>query len=134
MSVGTGKHPNAELLAAGYAAFGRGDMAALKDYFAEDVMWHQPGRNTLSGDYRGLDAVLGLFGRTFEETQGTFRSTPYEIVAGDEYAVALVDVSGERKGRSLRDQQAHVVRVRDGRVVESWIKVGDPYGADDFWS
>ena len=41
---------------------------------ADDIVWRSPGRNPLSGDYRGKDAVLALFGRLAEETGGTLRA------------------------------------------------------------
>jgi hypothetical protein len=43
-------HPNEDLVREGFAAFGRGDMDALrKQFFADDVRWHNPGRSPISG-------------------------------------------------------------------------------------
>ena len=48
-------HPNETLVREAFAAFGRGDMDALRSqYFAEDIRWHIPGRNPLAGDYEGV--------------------------------------------------------------------------------
>jgi hypothetical protein len=33
-------------------------MDALAEVFAEDVVWHTPGHNPLSGDYEGRDATF----------------------------------------------------------------------------
>ena len=51
-------HPHIELFRRTYAAFTTGDMDALAEVFAEDVVWHTPGRNPLSGDYEGRDATF----------------------------------------------------------------------------
>jgi ketosteroid isomerase-like protein len=56
-------HPNEELTRRGYAAFATGDMVALDELFADDVIWHVGGRSPLSGDYKGKEAVFAMFGR-----------------------------------------------------------------------
>ena len=48
-------HPNENLVQEGFAAFGRGDMDALrKQFFTDDVRWHNP--------CRGLVTVMTLGG------------------------------------------------------------------------
>jgi len=45
-------HPNEQRFRDGYAAFQRGDLDALRnDFFTEDIVWHSPGRDPLSGDF-----------------------------------------------------------------------------------
>jgi ketosteroid isomerase-like protein len=74
----------------GFAAFAKGDFAVLTDLFAEDLLWHDSGRNQLSGDYRGRDAVFGLFGKLMEVTEGSLRIGLHALFADDERGVALV--------------------------------------------
>ena len=80
-------HPNATLLRKGYAAFGKGDMATLTDLFSEDVVWHLPGNNQLSGVHRGRDAVFAIFARTTQLSGGTFKIEVHDVLANDEHAV-----------------------------------------------
>ena len=55
-------HPNEDLVREAYAAFGRGDMDALRNkYFTENVLYHVTGRSPLAGDYEGIDQVLQFF-------------------------------------------------------------------------
>jgi ketosteroid isomerase-like protein len=35
------EHPNVARIRDTYAAFAKGDMAALNDMFAEDLLWHE---------------------------------------------------------------------------------------------
>jgi uncharacterized protein len=126
-------HPNATLFREGYAAFGRGDMATLGRLLAPDVVWHSPGKNTLSGDYTGIPAVLALFGRTFEVTGGTFRTEVHDIVANEVHGVALVTVSAARDGKPMTTQQAHVVHFRDGKLAESWLFAADQAAIDELF-
>jgi hypothetical protein len=69
------EHPHVTLIRGAYAAFAKGDLDALDDVFAEDIRWHEPGRNQLSGTYDGRTAVYELFGRLMEVTEGSFRSS-----------------------------------------------------------
>ena len=64
---------NAARVEAGYAAFARGDLAAVEQTFDAEVVWHAQRLGVLGGDHRGWAEVVQFFGRTMELTQGTFR-------------------------------------------------------------
>lgn len=50
-----------------YAAFGRGNIAAVLALLAEDVIWHLPGSvPDYSGTYKGPSSVAGFFQRLNE--------------------------------------------------------------------
>jgi ketosteroid isomerase-like protein len=124
------EHPNVTLIKDGYAAFAEGDFAVLNDLFAEDLLWHEPGRNQLAGDYRGREAVFGLFGKLMEVTEGSFHLDLHTVLA-DEHAVTLVVATASRGGRSVKINEAHVFHLRDGKVVEFWNSSFDPYAFDE---
>jgi ketosteroid isomerase-like protein len=126
-------HPNAELFRRGYTAFRAGDLDTVRSLFAPDIQWTIPGRNRFSGVHRGTDDVINLFVQQFQETNGTFAVDVHDILANDEHAVALATVSGERKGKKLSDRYTHVVHIKDGKVIESWILNENPDAADEFW-
>jgi hypothetical protein len=50
----------------------------VRRLFADDIVFHQPGRNPTSGDYQGLDGVLGLLRTLAEPSGGTFRSEVHD--------------------------------------------------------
>ncbi|HEY2802922.1 MAG TPA: nuclear transport factor 2 family protein [Actinomycetota bacterium] len=128
-------HPNEQRFRDGYAAFQRRDVEALRnDYFTEDVVWHSPGRNPLSGDFRGIDEVMGAFGRLAQETGGNFSLEIHDCIADDEHAVVIGTVRGERNGKKLEDRYTHVVHMQDGKVAESWLLQEDLYAVDEFFS
>jgi len=126
-------HPDEELVRRGYDAFGRGDMETLREVFHPDLVWHSPGRNQLAGDHRGVEAVLGFFGRTMELTGGTFRVEVHDVVASDEHVVGLNSVAAQRAGKTLNGRNALVFHVRDGRATEVWQFWEDQYAADEFF-
>jgi uncharacterized protein len=125
------EHPNVARIRDGYAAFAKGDMATLNDLFAEDLQWHESGRNQVSGEYQGRDAAFGLLGKVFELTQGTLRIDLHAVFADDDHGVALVTVSGSRDGRSMNVNAVHVMHLRDGKVAEFWNANTDQYAVDE---
>lgn len=129
------EHPHITLLREGYAAFGKGDLDFIREHaFAPDVIFHIPGHSPLSGTYTGIEQVFGFFGRIFETTNGTFTVEPYEILATDTHAVALIQARGERAGRTLDMRGVHVYRMRDGKVAECSNYVDDVDRNDAFFA
>jgi ketosteroid isomerase-like protein len=125
------EHANVDRIKDGYAAFAKGDFAVLNELFAADLLWHNPGRNQLAGDYRGREAVYGLFGRLMEVTEGSFQLEVQAVFADDERGVALVISSASRGGQSVQATDAHIFRLNDGQVVEFWNATTDPYAYDE---
>jgi uncharacterized protein len=125
------EHLNVARIRDGYAAFAKGDFAVLNDLFAEDLLWHEPGQNQLSGDHRGREAVYGLLSKLMEVTEGSLRVELDAVVADDEHAVALVVLTASRGGQSVQVNAAQVFHMRDGRVAEFWSLAADPNAFDE---
>ena len=127
-------HPNEELIRKGYEAFSSGNLQALDDLFAEDILWHVGGRSSLAGDYKGRQEVYGFFGKLAEGSGGSFRLELHDILANDHHGVGLVHTTGQREGRTLDDNTVHVFELEDGKVKEFWGYPDDQYAADEFWA
>jgi hypothetical protein len=127
-------HPNEELVRRAFDAFAKGDVDTLRELTDQDAIWHTPGRNLLSDDYRGVDAILGFFARIAELTGGTFRAELHDVVASDEHAVAIYVSRGEREGRTLENRTVLVSHVGNGKFTETWIMSDNQYAADEFFS
>ena len=98
-------------------------------------MWHWPGRNQVSGVYRGREAVFGAFAKLAELTAGTLRiDEDHDFLGTDEHGVALFRITGTRGGKTLHANVCEVVHGRNGQVVEEWNSYDDQYAWDDFWS
>ncbi len=130
------EHPSATLLRQGYDAFAKLDMAALTALFDENVVWHNPGNNIISGDYTGRDAVFAMFARTLELNRGTGSFEVHDVVANNEHAVSLLraDVSRPDVGKRLSVKEIHVFHLRDGKISEAWVFSENQRLNDDFWS
>jgi len=70
---------------------------ALVTLMSHDVVQHVPGNSALAGDHKGIEAVLGLYGKLGELTGGTFRAH-------------LVDVHGDGHGHVTAVHQTFATR------------------------
>lgn len=125
---------NAELMREGYEAFAAGDLERVREMFDTDIVWHEPGHSPISGDYQGADAVVGFFGKLFEESGGTFRSEPVDILAGDDHVVVLQHTTATRGGKTLDVDQPVVWEIRNDKPYEVTLYVHDLDEHDAFWS
>ncbi|MFJ7073228.1 nuclear transport factor 2 family protein [Streptomyces sp. NPDC098781] len=129
------EHPHATLVRKGYEAFASGDMDALRGLMTTDCTQHVPGSHALSGDFKGQDAIIEMYGRLFEETAGTMRVEPRTIlVDGRGHVVAVHHVTADRQGKRLDEDAAIVFRVVGDKVSDLDECVADMDRMNDFWS
>jgi ketosteroid isomerase-like protein len=118
------EHPHAQLVRKGYEAFQRGDMDTLRGLLAADCTQHVPGSHPLSGDYKGQDAIIDMYGRLFEETGGSMSAELLNLlVDGRGHVVSLHRFSAERQGHRSR-------RVRRGHRQGQRLLVVTPHSRD----
>ena len=126
-------HPNEDILRQGYEAFSVGDMDTLRGLFTDDAVWHVAGHNQLSGERRGVDAILGYFGEIMEVTNGTFRIDQLvDVLANDDRAVGIHVSAGEKDGQTHHFSEVLVINMRDGKFAEAWEHEGDERAYDEF--
>ena len=129
------EHPHAALVRKGYEAFSRGDMDALRELMAKDATQHVPGSHPLSGDFKGQDAIIEMYGRLAEETGGTFRVELSSIaVDGRGHAVGVSRFTAERNGKRLDYTGCIVFRIVGDKVTDLDECVEDIDASNDFWS
>jgi SnoaL-like domain len=90
-------------------------MDALAGLCVEDVSWHTPGRNPLSGHYLGREATFDSFAREFELSGGTYQVDVHDVLANDQHTVALLHASATRAGTRLDQDYLLVFHVRVGK-------------------
>jgi len=127
------KNPNEELARSEMEAALRGDFEGMLAHYTEDVILHYPGRNALSGTYRGKDGLREWVRKIDEllDPGGSLTRTLYDILASGDHAIQLVSVEASRTdGRSASWNAAVVMHVRDGKISEIWLNIDDPYAVD----
>ncbi len=128
------EHPNIQRMREGYAAFGKGDLAALEHLMTEDVRWHVAGRTPLAGTYEGRAAVFEFFGKVMELTEGSFRVEPLTLLADDHYGCAPARITAHRGDRHLDVMNVQTARWEDGRVAEFWDTTTDTEASEAFYA
>ena len=127
--------PNQDAVRAASAAFGRGDMGALKDqFFAPEIVWHIAGTGPLAGDYTGVAQVMGLLGKISALCSGPVQPTLHDVLASTDHTVALTTIRAGRAGKQLQLNLVHVIHAENGKATEVWTHSSDPAAAAEFWS
>jgi len=76
----------------------------------------QPGSNQTSGEHQGIDNVLGLYGKLFELSGGTFSVELTSVKTQGDKVVAVHHVKGEREGKTLdADETTTIGECRSAR-------------------
>ena len=93
-----------------------------------------PGHNTFSGDHKGRDAILAMYGQLAERSGGTLRVELEEVYANDEEVITVYHSTGTRDGKQLDTRHALVFRMRDGKATELTDVSSDEAADDNFWA
>ena len=125
---------NKALIEGAYNAFAHGDIPAVLEVFADDILWHVPGRGVLSRDYHGHAAILGFFQQVMQLSEGTFQIQIGEVLAKGDRVIVLVTESAIRSGREWSSPQVHAWTVKNGKATVFWQFQGDQQTEDEFWS
>jgi ketosteroid isomerase-like protein len=135
VAIAMAEHPHAQLVRKGYEAFSRGDMDALRTMLSGDCTHHVPGSHPLSGDFKGQDACIDMYGRLFTETNGTLRVELRNIlVDGRGHAVSVHRFTAERQGKRIDENGALVFRIVGDKVTDIDECVEDIEKGNEFWS
>ncbi|HJP65629.1 MAG TPA: nuclear transport factor 2 family protein [Actinomycetota bacterium] len=111
------EHPNVTLTREGLEAMERGDTAWFDQHIADDVIWHVGGNNKMSGEHRGKQAVMEMFG----QGAGSITADAHDILANDDHAVVIGTARGTTPdGEAFEYKYVNVFHVRDGKTVEAW--------------
>ncbi|WP_105974437.1 nuclear transport factor 2 family protein [Streptomyces geranii] len=128
------EHPHAALVRKGYDAFSRGDMDTMRTLLASDATHHVPGSHPLSGDFKGQDAIIDLYRRLGEETDGSMRVALLNVlVDGRGHAVSLHRFTAERQGRRIDETASIVFRIVGDRITDLDECLEDIGRSDEFW-
>jgi uncharacterized protein len=122
-----------ETIRRGYQAFGDGDMETLRSIYTPDVVQIQPGENQLSGEHTGVDNVLGLYGKLFELSGGTFVVTLKSVTTEGERVVAVHGAKAERGGKTLDTEETIEFTFSGDKVSRLDLTSADQDAEDAFW-
>jgi uncharacterized protein len=111
-------------------AFERGDMARLDALVADDVVWHEIGRSEPRRGKEELRASSPGAG----DAQYEIVSSVHDVLGSDEHAIALVEATATRGGKTLKYRTAEIYHIRGGRVIERWAFSDDTAAISAFFA
>ena len=113
------------------AAAKRGDWDTAFGYFAEDIVFHIPGRSSLAGDRHGNDAAREYI-QTIRDhyRHGEIELELIDMLTSDERVVLLVRERFLGDGEPVEIRRANVYRVQGDEIVEISIFEADQYKVD----
>ena len=128
------EHPNAVAVGRIFEAWNSGRLDVIREGFSEDAVLHFAGNNSMSGTYRGRDAVMDALARA--ASQGGGPQTELEaLLASDDHVIAFYRTISERDGKTLDDIQVYPIKVNaEGKIREVWYLANDQRGYDEFYS
>ncbi len=115
------EHPNVQTAREGMEAFNRGDLKAFADLLDDDIVWHAPGKNRFSGEFRGKANILERFKTQAEGGVASTFEDIHDIVGGDDHVVALLTLHVTGPGGEHTNPSIFVMHVKDGKMSEFWV-------------
>src|SRR4051794_17420527 len=125
---------NQLLVRRGFEAFNTGDLDTLVQIIADDAVQTMPGNNLVSGEHKGREAILVMYGRLFEETGGTLKVDLEATYAAGNAVVAVYHGTAKRNGRTLDQRHALVFEIEHGQAVRLTDLPADVAADDRFRS
>jgi uncharacterized protein len=108
---------NVDTARSAYEAFGRGDLAALKEMLAEDSTWYTSDELPLGGETQGADAIIGDFAQ-IPNYWTSFKVEPEEFIDAGEWVVVRGTQRAGNEGGDFAAPFAHLMRFSaDGRIA-----------------
>jgi hypothetical protein len=112
-----------DIVQSAYAAFGRGDVAALLAELTPDVKWQFTGApgTPYTGTFVGHDAVQRFLGAV-AATDDIRAFEPRRFFAGPGHVTVIgwEDTVVRSTGRAFQGEWVHVFEVRDDRITGFW--------------
>jgi ketosteroid isomerase-like protein len=123
------EHPNAAMVRKMIDSMNSGDMQAMADGLADDVVWHEIGNPQ---PVRGTAALAARFAGP-DAPDYEITGELHDVVASDDHTVALVTATATRGGRTLTYRVAEIYHVRDGKIAERWAFSDDTAAINEFF-
>lgn len=123
-----------ETIRKGYGAFSSGDMETLGGLYTDDVVQSLGGNNQFSGEHKGRDGVLALYGRLFEVSGGTYAVALQSVETNGDKVVSVHRSTGQRDGKTLDVEESITFSFVGDKVSRLDVTSADHTAQDAFWA
>jgi len=124
------EHPNATLFRELDAKMKAEGPEGMADYLADDVEWHEIGRDEpIRGKAALVERWAGMGG-----AGGTFSVDLHDVIANDDHVVELVTATVTMGDKTLTYRTAEIMHVRDGKITARWAFSDDTAAINEFFA
>lgn len=118
-----------------YTALAQGDFETVGALLSDDLVWHQPGKETLSGIYSGKQNVFAHLGKMAQLSNGTFAIDQVDyITENGDLVVASIEFAVSASGHSMEMKGIGLFRFENGLIKEVWLFSERIDEEDRFWT
>lgn len=112
-----------------------GDFGAVFATMADDISWHQPGNNPVSGTVVGKELLGAHLGKFAEKSNGSFKVVTNWVSDNGNFVAANVTFLADRgNGDVLNMNGIDLFRIEDGKIQEIWLFSLDQAVEDAYWA
>lgn len=113
-----------------FAAYGQGDMEALKSFVAEDIEWHIPGQHKLAGTKRGIEEFTDFFAKL---GKAGFQAQVMILAANDTYVIDAHRGWSSKADDNIDLNWVLLYQIENGKIKRVQNFSGDLYASDRFF-
>ncbi|KJZ15299.1 hypothetical protein TW85_05820 [Marinomonas sp. S3726] len=114
-----------------FGAYGKGDTDGLREFVADDVEWHIPGRHQLAGTKRGIDEFVAFFNQLGE---AGFAAEVMILAANDTYVIDAHRGWSTKAKDSVDLNWILLYQIENGKIKRVQNFSGDLYESDMFFN
>lgn len=108
-----------------------GDRETGYGFFAEDIVFHIPGRSRFAGTHRGREAAKDYIESAIAVTHdGEVEVELVDMLSSEERVALIVRERFHRPEGTIEIRRCNVYRVEGDQITEIWIFEGDQYEVD----
>jgi uncharacterized protein len=129
-------HPNLDLIDRFFAAYGKRDLAGLRDVLADNATWTFPGHHPLSGTKVGIDAIVAFFD-AMGSIMGSSNASVEKLVIGvsEQYVVECQHIrTGRADGPNLDQPLCVLWSFANGKIASGMHLAADQDALDAFYT
>ena len=129
-------HPNLDLIDQFFAAYGKRDLAGLRDVLAENATWTFPGHHPLSGIKVGIEAIVAFFDAVGSIIASSLPNVEKLVMGVNErYVVECQHIHTNRADGPNLDQQMCVLwSFANGKIASGQHLAADQDALDEFYT
>ena len=127
-------HPNEDVVPRELDAWERGDPEAVVACYTPRAVYHCPGNNPLSADYRGHEGIRDYYARctqllgALDELEGS----EHDLLVNDEHAVRLLEIRARKGDQRAEWLHVAVYHFREVKLDGVWVLEDPQPVADEF--